>query len=108
MSIHLRVLAINVDIELRADSTASIKTGTPIQFSMFVILRRIGKNLKLSSIIGNVIAERTTTSKIANEVINIINDILKAIFTATLYEFQKAKSTKREPNTKLGDIDKSC
>ena len=51
---------------------------------MFVILRRMGKNLKLSSIIGNVIAERTTTSKIANEVINIINDILKAIVTATL------------------------
>ena len=61
--------------------------------------------MKLSSIIGNVIAERTTTSKIANEVINIINDILKAIFTATLYEFQKAKSTKREFNRSVSSFE---
>lgn len=77
-------MAINVNIELSADSAASIKTGTPIQFSMFVIFIRIVKNLKLSSIIGNVIAERTITSKIGNEVRKITNDVLKAIFTATL------------------------
>lgn len=51
---------------------------------MFVIFIRIVKNLKLSSIIGNVIAERTITSKIGNEVRKITNDVLKAIFTATL------------------------
>jgi hypothetical protein len=33
---------------------------------------------------GNVIVERTITSKIANEARKITNDVLKAIFTATL------------------------